>query len=285
MRYIKRFVAFNKAVKSRPTKYFLFLIAVFFGLFLQAYMHNYNIVYIVLFFVFAVAGSSCIFGRLNLWGLDVQAVQSGEIYADTAATLPFKVINNAKNDAYAIYFEKSYISSIASNDFVMQNLQKTFSFRGYATIDALEIQSFFPFGHIKFSKKISINQRYLIYPKPQGVPLKKAFAKELAHFGQLESFEDLKSYEAGESLSKIHWASVAKGELKSKKFSYKNEDNTLHFYFTRAGNSTEKRLCQLTLWVIQASKSGFNYVVHLPHATYESKQKDKDAILAALALY
>jgi uncharacterized protein (DUF58 family) len=248
-------------------------------------MHNYNIVYIVLFFVFAVAGSSCIFGRLNLWGLNVEAIKGGELFADTPATLSFKVINSAKNDAYAIRFENVFIQSIPSGDFAVQSLQKTFRFRGYAAIDSLEFQSFFPFGHIRFSKKIDINERYLIYPKPSGVALKKAFAKELAYFGQLESFEDLKTYEAGESLSKIHWASVAKGELKSKKFSYKNEDDTLHFHFANAGNSTEKRLSQLTLWVIEATKLGFNYVVHLPKGTLESKKEAKDAILTALALY
>lgn len=283
--FFKQFIKLHQTIKSKPTKYFLFLIVVFFGLFLQAYMHNYNIVYIVLFFLFALSGSSCLIGRLNLVGLELVPFMREGYFANSASSVSFKLTNSAKRDTYALFIASSYIANIASNSEQVIKIENRFSKRGYNDFDAVEVVSFFPFGHIRFSKKITIQKQFLIYPELAGIDLHKAFAKELANFGVLDSFERLQHYTQGESLSKIHWASVAKGELLSKKFSFENEDNRLHFYLTQAGKETEERLSQLALWVVQATTLGFDFVVHLPQKSLDSKEEGKDEILQELALY
>lgn len=285
MRYLKLFIEFNKQIKSRPTKYFFFLILVFFALFLQAYMHNYNIVYIVLFFTFSVAGSSCLVGRLNLLPLKVEAVKNEEIFANKSVKINLKILNDSKSSCYAFSVEKVDIDVLEEKSSRIVQVPKIFDSRGYHFLKNVNFESFFPFGHIRFSKKVVINERYLIYPNPQGIPLKKAYAKELAQFGEIDSFEDLKEYEAGESLAKIHWASVAKGELKSKKFNFYTEDKTLHFYFNDISGSTHVRLSQLTLWVLEATKLGFAYIVHIKNKDLNSKIEGKDEILKQLSLY
>jgi len=161
-----------------------------------------------------------------------------------------KLYNGAKHDSYALKIEDQYIANIGANEQKILQLQKLFHNRGYQDFGSVEVVSFFPFGHIRFSKKIQIEGKFLIYPEPSGVDLKKAFAKELANYGAISSFDRLQNYIQGESISKIHWPSVAKGELQSKKFTYENDDMTLHFYFMQAGSSTEQRLSQLSLWVV-----------------------------------
>ena len=285
MRYLKLFIEFNRTVKSRPTKYFFFLIILFFGLFFQAYMHNYNIVYIVLFFTFALSGSSCLVGRMNLFSLEIEPLLNEEIFAQNKTKLFFKLHNSSKTPAFALSFEKSYIQTIRAQSFETVSVEKEFANRGYNYVKDLEVVSFFPFGHIKFSKKFPQQLRYLVYAKPQGISLYKAFAKELSYYGEIDSYEDLKEYEKGESLAKIHWASVAKGELKSKKFTYQSEDKTLHFYFHKAGKTTEQRVSQLTLWVLQAKKEGVEYIIHIQNKKLDSKKQTKNEILKKLALY
>ena len=285
MRYIKRFIEFNTRIKAKPTKYFLLVVFILFALFLQAYMHNYNIVYIVLFFVFSVAGSSCIIGRLNLFFLRLVPLQKEGFFAKQRSHISFELFNNAKSNSYALVVDGKEIGAVDAKQKTVIQLEHSFQKRGYARYKPIMIESFFPFGHIKFYTTIVLEDSFLIYPKPEGISLDKAFAKEIARMGDIDSFESLKEYEMGESLSKIHWPSVAKGEIQSKKFEYTNEDTTLHFYFHEAGKSVEQRLSQLTLWVRQAYGYGFDFIIHLPKSTIHSKKEDKDAVFKQLALY
>lgn len=285
MRYIKQFIDLNKTIKSRPTKYFLFIVAVFFALFLQAYMHNYNIVYIVLFFTFAVAGSSCLIGRLNLYNVKVQLMNTEGFFANKRGFLTLKLLTKNSANSYGLSLEDTAPVNIDAKDYKLVKVEKKFAHRGYHKLPPLQIMSFFPFGHIKFSKKVQIYNKVLVYPALKGVDLEKAFAKELARFGDLDSFDGLKHYSSGDQLSIIHWPSFAKGELQSKRFSYENEDNRLHFYYDKAAKEHEDRLSQLCLWVLQASQMGVDYVVHLPKIDLDSKLEGKDEILKQLALY
>ncbi|MGM0533668.1 MAG: DUF58 domain-containing protein [Campylobacterota bacterium] len=285
MRYVKRFIEFNRSLKSKPTKYFLFIIAVFFGLFLQAYMHNYNIVYIVLFVLFALAGTSCLVGRLNILPVRAEALASKAVFAGRDAKLYFTLFGSSSSDSYDLYLEKRRIGTLRAMEQKTLFLTKRFEKRGKARIRRLWLQSYFPFGHIRFGKYLQVDTEYIVYPKPAGRDLKKEFYRQLARYGQLESFDDLKPYEQGEKLSTVHWPSVAKGEPMSKRFTYSKDDIKLIFDFQTIPGSVEQRLSQICLWVLQASSAHIAYEVRLKTRHYSSKKEDTYAILEKLALY
>jgi len=74
MQSLKTFISIHRSVKVRPTKQFFLLLFGIIALFVQAYMHNYNIVYIMMFFLVSVAGTSTYFGMKNLYPLSVAFV-------------------------------------------------------------------------------------------------------------------------------------------------------------------------------------------------------------------
>ena len=57
-RFSRSYARIARKGSERPTRYIYLLILIFVALFMQAYIHNYNIVYMALFFTFAFSISS-----------------------------------------------------------------------------------------------------------------------------------------------------------------------------------------------------------------------------------
>ncbi len=252
---------------------------------MQAYMHNYNIVYIVLFFVFAVAGSSCLLGRLNIYKLQLKPLPVADVFAGRSFDLSIAIVNEAASDSYALYLQDRPIDRVEAKGERVVTVPKRFASRGRHAVGKLRLTSYFPFGHIRFYKEFHPKEKLIVYPRPKGKSLQKSFQSRLQRFGQLDSFDRLRSYDPADQLSHIHWPSVAKGQLQSKKFHYSMENRRLEFDFYRAGQGTEQRLSQLTLWVLQAYEHDIDFVLRLPKETLYKKRGQKDAILEKLALY
>jgi hypothetical protein len=109
--------------------------------------------------------------------------------------------------------------------------------------------------------------------------------RQRASFGEEKDFDGLASYSGTESLSRIHWPSVAKGEAAVKVFELEGRTERLEFDFYRAGESDEARLSQLCLWVLECERLGEPFAIRLPRQTLHSQKAGIDAILEALALY
>ena len=110
MKFLKTFIQITiTKVKSRPTKYFSFIIISIFVLFLQAYMHNFNIVFIVMFFIFAIAGASGLIGRLNIFPIEVSLLSANRFFANELSYYRLSLNNIQKSSAYSIevYNDKS----------------------------------------------------------------------------------------------------------------------------------------------------------------------------------
>jgi hypothetical protein len=105
------------------------------------------------------------------------------------------------------------------------------------------------------------------------------------HFGEEKDFDGLASYSGSESLSRIHWPSVAKGETAVKTFVHEQSTQELAFDFYTAAKSDEERLSQLSLWVLSCEKSHQPFTIKMPNKLLKSKKESIDAILEHLARY
>ena len=289
MKLFATFIHARKRVKQRATRYSLLVVIVLFGLFLEAYMHNFNLVYITLFFVFAAAFSAGPIGILNIGQLEVDFETKRRLFAGEEGECLFRIRNVSSTPAWAIELHcDHYMTEMqridGSSDRVITLSVKP-DRRGRLECSSCWLQSFFPLSTVRFVLSMEKCCRAVVYPRPYGKPLRSFLASRQTDFGEEKEFDGLKSYSGRESLSRIHWPSVAKGEPSVKQFSHEIESRELIFDFYRLHGDNESRLSQLTLWVLECERSREDFRIVMPQRTLDSKKESMDAILEYLALY
>ena len=248
---------------------YILLAAIF--LFLMAgYFHSNNIAYLVGFFLISFLMAFAILGCMNIKRVNFDVLFPKKIFVNT----PFDLVLKFKAKVYDIYINNTHFK-IAENTKTLPFVIKK---RGYYFLDELEVISTFPACN-KFIKKIKVNKKILVYPEIKGESLKNFISKEVSKGA--DEFDSLKSYE-GEGLNLIHWGSVAKGEVLSKKFSSLNESKEFIFDYSKIKGDKEFRLSQLTKWILEAEKAGFKYTVILDKKILNG---NSDEILKTLSLY
>lgn len=290
MQLLRTLFSIHKTIIVRPTKYFFLLLGVIISLFLQAYMHNYNIVYIMMFFITALAGTSTIFGMFNLHPLSLSLLSYERFFANTLTSYKLLLHNSATYKCYDITLHKdtkqTHIPLIKEMQNITIHMQEKFTKRGKAELTTYKFTSFFPFAHEIKTKNISLNKSIIIYPKPYGISIFEHFAQDLATHGDISDFDTIKPYIQGENISFIHWASLAKNNtLMSKKFFYEQKKETLVFDIATLKGEDEDKLSQLTLWVLECEQNQLSFILRLKNKNLNSKRDSIDAILTQLALY
>ncbi len=290
MKSLKNYISILKSVKNRPTKFFIYLVIIILTLFLQAYMHNYNIVYLMIFFLVGVASASSIFGVLNLYNIKVKLLSYDRFFANLNAKYKLSIVNEAHNKAYDINIksakEVKYIHSIEPHNSAIISFKHKFLKRGEADLPEIKIYSFFPLPHELKYKFIHLQKKIIVYAEPKGVSLFKIYNKNSSPIGEIDEFEGLKNFNQGENISYIHWPSLAKNDsLKSKNFIYEDESKKLHFDFKSMKGSDEEKLSQLTLWVLECEKHVFKFTIDLNGKILDSKEMSINEILQTISKY
>ena len=287
---LKTFISIHRSVKVRPTKYFFLLLFMIISLFVQAYMHNYNIVYIMMFFLVSVAGTSTYFGMRNLYPLKLGLLSQERFFANSISSFTISLRNDSDYTLYDLRcsYEKSTesIDSLKAQEQLQLSFQTRFPKRGKAALKPLHLLSYFPFAHERKFRDIELAGEIIVYASPDGESLLASIMAQQKESGDLSDFKGLEEFMHGESLSSIHWPSLAKSEtLMSKQFSYEEEQRKLHFEYESLSGEQEERLSQLTLWVLECEKYGVDFTLKLGAKLYDSKKETIDAICKALALF
>jgi len=290
MKILASFIRARRRVKQRATRYSLLVVILLFGLFLEAYMHNFNLVYITLFFVFAASFSAGPIGILNIGQLEAGFEKSRRLFAGKEGECLFRIKNNSSTPAWAIELHcdeyETKIQRIEEHSDRIVSLRVKPDRRGCIECSSCRLQSFFPLSTVRFVLPMEKCCRAVVYPRPYGKPLRSFLARERTHFGEEKDFDGLRFYSGMESLSRIHWPSVAKGEPSVKQFSHEMQTKELVFDFYRIEGDDEARLSQLTLWVLECERDREDFRILMPHKRLlDSKKERIDAILEALALY
>lgn len=290
MKSLRTYISTVKSVKNRPTKQFFYLILIIVSLFLQAYMHNYNIVYIMMFFLVGVAGASSLYGIANIASVKIKLLSHERFFASTPSFYTLSIINDSSNSVYDITLKSpettNHLKSINAQQSETLKFTSSFSKRGSAKLPNITLSSLFPLPHEIKYKEIDIQESVFVYANPKGASLFSVYNKDDSLNGEMHEFDGIRDFIQGENVSYIHWASLAKDEkLKSKTFLYEDEKKTLHFSYENLGGESEERLSQLTLWVLECEKHHLDFTLEINTKRLDSKEQTIDEILTTIASY
>ena len=276
-------------MRLRPTRLLLWSLLGLGVLFVQAYMHNLNLVYILLFFLVAFAVISYGFARENLAALRVVGFEAGRLFAGQEGECRLLLERSKSGTSWGVVWHHAAGSvgapPVGYGRRVALAMRGVPPRRGWWRLDPCRLVSRFPLGLFRAEIRGEFPCRLLVFPRPRGVSLEQYLRRRSGPFGEESDFDGLGSYSGGESLSRIHWPSVAKGEPAVKRFLRETHGGTPVLDFADAGETVDARLEQLTLWVLECEREGRAFELVLPGRTLLSVEEGVDAILETLALY
>ncbi len=289
MNFLRAFLSTRKRVRQRATRYSLLVVILLFGLFLEAYMHNFNLVYITLFFVFAAAFAAGPLGVMNLGKIETAFQGCSRLFARREGYCRFEIVNTGDSPAWGLELRSAdafaELPAVMPRTPLRAALALTPKRRGRMTLSDCRIESLFPLATVRFVLPVKASCETIVYPEPKGEPLHSFLLRERAPFGDETDFDGLARYSGSENASRIHWPSVAKGEISVKTFEHETRSDTLRFDFYRCGPDDETRLSQLTLWVLECEEAKVPFSVIMPGRTLHYPKEEIDAVLTYLALY
>ena len=150
------------------------------------------------------------------------------------------------------------LSPFASKDF-------TFTFqapeRGIYPYPKVQLSSSFPIGFFFVWRKKEWEGDWIVYPKSEGISL---FASEIDLGGS--DFKEHRKHRPGESERKIDWKAHARGAKRLVKEFEEQGFEEEHFSWTDLSFADpEKKLSQLTLWVLEAWENKIPFSLALPN--------------------
>jgi hypothetical protein len=286
---LHRFNQTRKRLKQKATLGSLLVVIIIFGLFFEAYMHNFNLVYILLFFIFSFALIASPLGIMNFSGLNLKLERTDRLFAKERSLAYFSLYADKISDSYALSFHcdvsNTFIPSLSAGETKILSIPLIPSSRGMFEIQGCSLESLFPLATIRFVQKFPDRFQTVVYPQPKGISLEAFLRRQQSRFGEESDFEGITVHSGMIHLSKIHWPSVAKGITAIKKFTYEVPLEHLFFDFWGSGSNDEERLSQLTLWVLACEKQHLPFKIQMPGEVLDAKRSSIDEILGKLAAY
>lgn len=165
--------------------------------------------------------------------------------------------------------------------------------RGWRPIDTLTISTSYPLGLFRAWSPLNFTQRVLVYPRPSSElyplpPLASGHGNASSHEWGDDDFGGFHAYRPGDSLKRIHWKGLAKGQtLQVKRYVAVAGENTDLDWQNAPGSDAEQRLSVLCRWVLEAERTGGAYGLRLPTQTIVtgSGEAHRRRCLEALALF
>ena len=289
LKSLHTFIQIHKSIQQHATIFSLVVVVLLFGLFMEAYMHDFNLVYITLFFVFSLAFSAGPLGVLNLGHLTSTFNPSGRLFAKQEGKLSLTIKNTSTTTSWSVTLHGDKTSAILpqlkGESATILHLNFIPQKRGTFTYEGCFLESKYPLSTARLTLPIDDIYEGITYPEPKGKSLEAFLNEEETHYGEEKEFDGLREYDGSQRLSHIHWASVAKGEMSVKTFIKETQTPNLVFDFIKIGSNDESRLSQLCLWVLECEKKHLPFSIKMPKMILSSTKESTDEILTALALY
>lgn len=290
MKSLRKFIQIHRSIKQHGTRFSLVVVVLLFGLFMEAYMHDFNLVYITLFFVFSLAFSSAPIGILNLGNLEVKFKKQGRIFAQKEGQILVDIINTSPTPSWSITLHGTddtsvTLTQVKGEDSKSVALPFFTSNRGTFSYGNCYLESKYPLSTARLTKPIDEVYSGIAYPEPKGKSLNTFLHEQESHYGEEKEFDGLREYDGSQKISHIHWASVAKGEMAVKVFAKETRIHNLVFSYSTLTGDKENRLSQLCLWVLECEKQHLPFTIQMPHKQLSSNKESTDEILENLARY
>jgi len=276
-----------------PTRNGVLFALVLGAMLLGAMNYANSLAYALTFLLTSVAIISILHTYYNLVGINVRAGQCRPVFAGEAAVFPLAV-ENPGVQRFALCFELGHgraVTDAPAHATRWVELRLPTTQRGWLKLPRVTVASTFPLGLFRAWAYLDLEQRCLVYPRPEASgppPQASQGSGDQPQPGRgREDFASLRDYQAGDSLRHVHWKALAREQgLLTKEFEGGGGDELWFDWNSLAGLGIEARIARLCRWVVTADRQGVAYGLALPRVRIERGRgtAQRHRCLEALAL-
>ncbi|NVJ59306.1 MAG: DUF58 domain-containing protein [Gammaproteobacteria bacterium] len=277
-----------------PTRYGFLMALMILLMGIGATNYQNNLIFFATFFALTIGLLSIVLTFNNLVALRFSPHEPEAVFAGSKVKVPISVTSEKAHNAVSLSFKHGPAQSfdVLPNTETRIVLVTQCTKRGHNTLPKVKVSSIFPFGFLQVWSWLFFSMDYLAYPKP----IAPSFGATTGHQQDehsndfqsgTEDFYGLKKYEAGESLSRIHWKSYARGKgLQTKEFVDYLSDPNVFDYSQFEQVEHELRLSYLSYLIKQAAENNEVFGLKLPdiYIVPSKGEKHMHECLKALAL-
>jgi uncharacterized protein (DUF58 family) len=266
--------------------------------FLIAINYGNNLALGLTFLLASIAVLSALHSFRNLAGLRVTSGRAEPVFAGDMAWFEVNVDNPSRLPRWGLSArlgsaDGSCEFDVPAEQRFRMTLAARTTRRGWRPIDTLTVSTSYPLGLFRAWSPINLTQRVLVYPRPSSElhplpPVASGHGDASSHAWGDDDFGGFHAYRPGDSLKRIHWKGLAKGQtLQVKHYVALAGQNTDLDWQNAPGSDTEQRLSVLCRWVLEAERAGSAYRLRLPTQTIVtgSGEAHRRRCLEALALF
>lgn len=280
-----------------PTRYGFFYLLTALLLFIGGINYENSLILNLCFLLVSLFIISILHTFKNLSGLIIKAGNAEDSFAGGQSLFDVILKRDGKKTYEALhviwYDNESGAQDIVELHETHARLMLDTPQRGLFRPRRLKIQSTFPLGLIRAWSWVDLDMESVVYPKPKlgellsGADGSAGDGKKKSKRGQ-EDFDQLKTYQLGDSLKNVAWKHYARGQgMHTKVFhGYLMDTEWLDWEYV-ATNNTEEKLSILCYWVVKYSEDSKLFGLKLPGTAISpgfGKAHEREC-LQALALY
>ncbi len=303
-RYIKRRYAYSG--ETRLGRKRVFILPTYFGsiyaltviiMLIGALNYNNNPAFMLAFMLFSIGLITTFHTYRNLSLLSFRPIKSIPSFAGHPVQYWVLIDNHGGNQRFAIELyagsEPPTVVNVPHNGTKTVRLNQPTHKRGLIPFCVITVETRFPFGIYRAWSYVKLDASCLVYPKPcshRSIPPPSPNVhgdNDSTKIGT-DDYLGLKDYQPGDSTRHIHWKAFARNHaLVTKQFSLPESDEIWFDWDALEGLDTEKKLSQITRWIIDAEDDNTSYGLTIPGVHIEPSigDKHKNICLQALALY
>ena len=265
-----------------PTRVGVMFVFVLGTMLLGSINYNASLGYVLTFWMLSLALVSIFHTYRNMVGLNVLSGRAKSVFAGELATFDLTLANEAKYARHGVMvrftadskedrpFEGAALlrTDIQATDRLQLSLAVRAEKRGRLELGPVTVSTRFPFGMFRAWSNLDTQQTAIVYPTPEGsphLPMNQSVsgAEGVSGGRGNDEYAGLRAYQVGDSMRQIHWKAAARTEELTVKEFEGTMSADLHLDIENVLGSTESRISQLCLWVLEAESAGVRYGLNL----------------------
>jgi len=233
----------------------------------------------------------------NLSGLTIRALRAQPAFPGQQSEFDVQIERGKQRDHFALHLKwpdsTEGLVNLVGVDKVRVQLHTAVGKRGWYSPGRLLLESTYPLGLLRCWTWVDLDLRALVYPQPRssaelpGLATDKPDGASVPVMGS-DDFYGFRDYRHGDSLRRIHWKGLARGQgVQSKQYAAYADRSVWLDWEMFPGLGSEQRLSHLCYWALEFDSRNEEYGLRLPGIVIDpgSGEKHRELVLKELALY
>ncbi len=287
----------QKRIFIFPSRVGLFFALCLALMLLTAVNYQNNMSYAITFLLTTLFIVAVLHTYSNLSGLRVQGVHAQSGFPGQQVVFELILERRRRQTHYALLLKwpnsSEALVNLVDEDSERIQLHVPLGSRGWYHPGRLLIESRYPLGLLRCWTHIDLDLQALVYPKPE--PCQEPAGADSAQpdgaagvtAGQ-DDFHGFRPYREGDSLRRLYWKGLARGQsLQTKQYTAYADRSLWLDWELFPGLGVERRLSQLCYLALECERNREEYGLRLPGLSIDpgAGNKHRDRVLKALALH